>query len=583
MDLQNQEKCLENVGSVSNGIESAFTTMVQRWLVKGKNGEWQLAMSKPQAKIARRVYASRKRQPTQVTKQVNNVRVRDEHVDEVSAHHIHNKFTKEFLERSKLRLAGLRPKTLKTTRSDPSVAQQHQKAVANPVRNDERPLSKCKKKSEHEVEEENHDRVECASSTQAESDKKAQERIRVLNDKVSPLAKTSGKRAAPPPTPRAVKKSKMPRSQVNNSKTQSKPGSGNFSDAKKESPLISVRTVSAQASNEKNAKDCKITLEQTADGIPVLCNGQRKCKQEGCYKAAYQRGFYCPAHGGHATEEGKNSSSSQDFCQSGMTGGGIKTENAKQPSQAAGHDNSLSCVTAETSFFSTSSSRSTTKTRPNLQTAKKVLKPTASDAWHLSDLPNLFRNASCKRTEKSVVGVKQGFTSPAALEEKPKITKPPRSTGLRGGKANAALCTVRGCKQKVTSERFCQTHYKCKRCRIDGCRNLATSGVRDLCSSHGGRSKCQVDGCVKNAHYRGYCNSHGGRKICQVEGCTKTVGRWGLCSAHGGKRLCHREGCNKCSQLRGLCARHLQDQAGEQLQSRGRDRARVKKEACEDY
>ncbi|KAG2820912.1 hypothetical protein PC119_g13504 [Phytophthora cactorum] len=441
MDLQNQEKCLENVGSVSNGIESAFTTMVQRWLVKGKNGEWQLAMSKPQAKIARRVYASRKRQPTQVTKQVNNVRVRDEHVDEVSAHHIHNKFTKEFLERSKLRLAGLRPKTLKTTRSDPSVAQQHQKAVANPVRNDERPLSKCKKKSEHEVEEENHDRVECASSTQAESDKKAQERIRVLNDKVSPLAKTSGKRAAPPPTPRAVKKSKMPRSQVNNSKTQSKPGSGNFSDAKKESPLISVRTVSAQASNEKNAKDCKITLEQTADGIPVLCNGQRKCKQEGCYKAAYQRGFYCPAHGGHATEEGKNSSSSQDFCQSGMTGGGIKTENAKQPSQAAGHDNSLSCVTAETSFFSTSSSRSTTKTRPNLQTAKKVLKPTASDAWHLSDLPNLFRNASCKRTEKSVVGVKQGFTSPAALEEKPKITKPPRSTGLRGGKANAALCT----------------------------------------------------------------------------------------------------------------------------------------------
>ncbi|KUF81743.1 WRKY transcription factor 19 [Phytophthora nicotianae] len=610
MNAQGQEKCTENVGSASNDIESAFTTMVQRWLVKGSNGEWQLAKSKKQtgtAKLTQRREIAKKQseQFAQFTTQVKHVSFR---VNQLSPHHIHKKFTKEFLERSKMRFAGLRPNTLETTRSDTNVPQQRPRAA---LRNDERFLSKCNKGSGNEMKDE-YVRVEYESSTQVQSAKQTQEHILVLNDKDF---NTSSKRAAAsPPIPRTERISKMPRFQVNNSRTQLSPGSGDSSKVKKESNM-DLRNLANQTPNMEGTKTFKITLERTADGIPVLCNGQRKCKSEDCYKAENQHG-YCLAHGRSATEVDKNALPSQDFSQN-MTGGGNVAGNLKQTPNLShvNHDNSSTSDTDMTSSRSTSPSTSTSKSRPKLQTAKKMAKPAASDAWRLSDLPNLFRNASCKRTRKSAVGVKEenvGYASPADLEEKCRRTKSPRPTGrsIRGGKVNAPVCKVKNCEQKVASEGFCRTHYECKRCKIDGCRNLATSGVRGLCCSHGGRSKCLVEGCVKNAHYRGLCSTHGGRKPCQVEGCVnkasyrglcsshggrrtcqaegcaKAVCHRGLCSGHGGKRLCNREGCNKSCQKRGLCAKHFresQGQAGESLLSGGRDRLRVKKEEFEDY
>ncbi|KAF4046684.1 hypothetical protein GN244_ATG01075 [Phytophthora infestans] len=563
--------------------------MVQRWLVKGSNGEWQLPRQRQPA------------QPTPLVMHINNGRARDEQVDEVKVHHVHNKFLKDFLARSR---------TIKTTGTDLSVTQ----AATGSVDVDERPFVNSKKQYGNEIEED-HDRVEFPSSTHAIIDNKEREQVLVLNGKISPLSTANGKRATPPPTLKPVRKSKKPCS-ANNLSAQSSPSNGDKSNVKKGLKVDSVssfdaqatreqdaqatREQDAQATREKDAKDRKMTLNQTIGGISVLCNGQRKCEKERCYMAAYQHDL-CLVHGEHFTETGRSSSSSQDFSQgytrnqdrkldpsswpqqffsqvSDKVARGNKTGNSHQ---AVGHYNS----SAKSRSRSTSPSTSTTKIRPKLQTAEKMSKPTASNAWDLSDLPNLFRRASCKRAVKMKQEKADG-TSLAAPDEKISTTKPTRSTGIRGRKPNAPVCKVRRCREKaVGAEGFCPTHDQCKRCVIEGCSNLATNGARGLCRGHGGRVKCTEEGCVKNAHYRGLCNAHGGRKTCRIEGCAKTVNRWGLCSAHGGKRLCHRVGCNKCSQTRGFCASHLreiQDQAGNILPSGVRVHVRFKEDERED-
>ncbi|KAG7384184.1 hypothetical protein PHYPSEUDO_002872 [Phytophthora pseudosyringae] len=538
MNVRKQETRLEHAESASNGIDSAFTTMVQRWLVKGSNGKWQLPVStsKRQANGKKLPSASRKRQLEQSkrpTKKLKSDTIKDTPVEAVSALHIHHKLAMDFLERSKTcSRAGVKSKTLETSGSHPSSSRQRQRAAADvpcsTTCKDERPRS-----SGTDVKEE-HARVECASSIQAKTCKRT--RVLVLNRKVSPLSRGSNdtnagsdERSAPPlKYERGFKKSR------------SQPASGilDSGDSPKAKAKAEVAVESGQVARTKHSP---------ADGIPMLCNGQRKCKKEGCYKAAYQRGL-CPAHGGRnkcRAEGCKNYAYAQGLCQAHGAGkphavgnstaeraaGEIKTGAVKQPPklvQVADHNDSSDGRSSASSAKTTSRNTALkTEESTSSSTTESQLTPAAADAWHSSDLPKLFRSASCKRTAASAKSEKGDY---AALEEKPSISQPP--IRVTSSQANATVCKVRGCKQSVASEGFCQTHVKRKRCREEGCTNLAVKGSGGLCSCHARRKACAEDGCTKKARLRGRCSEHGGKYFCREEGCGKTAYLRGLCGMH---------------------------------------------------
>lgn len=154
----------------------------------------------------------------------------------------------------------------------------------------------------------------------------------------------------------------------------------------------------------------------------MLCNGQKKCKVGGCYRAAYKRGL-CPGHGGRdqcQKEDCTNYSYTQGLCQAhgggrlGTNIGDDKCTSTKAELVATKRTKSelnKSVAVSDSAAPKTKEpSIQTTKKRPKLQTTKKPSEPSNNDAWNSSDLPNLFRNAGHKRVreaEESVANLKR--------------------------------------------------------------------------------------------------------------------------------------------------------------------------------
>ncbi|OWZ24587.1 hypothetical protein PHMEG_000338 [Phytophthora megakarya] len=318
------------------------------------------------------------------------------------------------------------------------------------------------------------------------------------------------------------------------------------------------------ADKKEHANDYPLTSRQTSSAILVLCNGQRKCKVEGCYKAAYQRGR-CPSHGGQnqgRSQRCTNYSYSQSSCQTHggkshtnhrdtncstveSSSGGSKTDTPAPLAHQTVHDDSSHDKSSK------ANSNNHTSKSTNLQSNKKFSTAPTSDAWHSSDLSNRFRSASSKRTEKAVQSVKQENTSP---QENPLVTKRRRTIV----KATTNKCKVRTCKQNTVTNGFCHVHSKREICQHEDCSNLTPkNAVSGMCTRHGGHKKCEINGCVANAQYYGLCRKHGGSPICRERGCSRPAHSRGFCSAH---------------------FRVVQDQASDPLQPRSPSYTRLKTE-----
>ncbi|GMF41312.1 unnamed protein product [Phytophthora fragariaefolia] len=534
-----KEKRCENGDNADNDIENAFTNLVARWLVKGANGEWKLALKKTPNReellrpVVRCKINSRARLSSKLTKASSSVVTQE---NTASCHtRTCKKLTKDFLKRSK-ELAILEPATIHqhSTVADrpPSNLQRNQKAPAKRKRTDEVTID-LKREC---VEEKNAPPVVVA--------RKTLKRILVLNKNT--FSPTESNRPTKPAMCRRDSLPRTPKSETRGAQvvgkiagTASQPSSGEAD----RSDIKNAGTEQVRPTIRRKTTR-RLGINDTSDGISMLCNGKKKCKVEGCYRASYQRGL-CPEHGGRDkchVQNCKNYCHTQGSCKThfGMNSRGPKSStnselvSIKRGAEASSKAQGLASSAASSRTGITEAQESPVteakKKRLRLQTSQKP-----STSWNSSDLPNLFRSAGTKRvreTEERVVDVKREKVEcsiPDVVEDRkdPELAtdKSPAT------KPEEAVCKVRGCRQPAHSDGSCRKHEKRKRCKEDGCENLAARGAGGRCSRHGNKA-CQKKGCTLRARVRGRCSKHGGKYLCREPGCGRTVHLRGLCAAH---------------------------------------------------
>ncbi|KAI3827467.1 hypothetical protein L1987_01543 [Smallanthus sonchifolius] len=102
-----------------------------------------------------------------------------------------------------------------------------------------------------------------------------------------------------------------------------------------------------------------------------------------------------------------------------------------------------------------------------------------------------------------------------------------------GGKRCGFLGCTKGAKGSTS---FCKSHGGGKRCGFLGCTKGA-EGSTSFCKTHGGGNMCSVPGCTKSARGRSdWCIRHGGGRRCKSENCNKSAqGSTDFCKAHAGE------------------------------------------------
>ncbi|KAJ8576023.1 hypothetical protein ON010_g3192 [Phytophthora cinnamomi] len=445
---------------------------------------------------------------------------------------INTKLTKDFLKRSKEKPATHHQNNNVAGRP-PNGGQQQNKKLDSSSRAGITDKPNVKRE---------YSEVKSASPTTVISLPKIQRRVLDLNNETSITGKPRrGKHDTSPLPPKTERRSEVVGG-LKNAATQPISGDKDCHDTKQE-PKVEER---------RPAIHSKAVRAACTNGIPMLCNGQMKCKVEGCYMAAYQRGL-CPPHGGRdkcRVQDCKNYAYAQELCQTHQNSISKNTEleaAKRDPKVSEGDSNSKSepsISNVDAVKTNASAVQVTMKKRPNLQTTKKRSKSCKGDAWNSSDLPNLFRNAGRKRareTEDCVVSVKREKVEIDTLgvvevktSAKANTNKSPavRVARSRPTKTEVVVCKVRGCKLPVLSDEFCQKHEKRQRCKEDGCANVAgKKSARGFCWHHAGK-QCLEDGCTTKARVRGRCCKHGGKYYCREKGCKKTAYLRGLCGAH---------------------------------------------------
>jgi hypothetical protein len=101
-----------------------------------------------------------------------------------------------------------------------------------------------------------------------------------------------------------------------------------------------------------------------------------------------------------------------------------------------------------------------------------------------------------------------------------------------------------------------------RRCREDGCGNLAVrGGSPGLCRRHGGGRRCRHGGCGRSSQGNTtFCKAHGGGRRCRHEGgCSRSArGNTEYCMNHGGGKRCQFPGgCDHGARSNGgYCRKH---------------------------